>query len=128
MTEITLDSTKLTDLSFKRCLEFLYTGFVDLQKDSEGLEETLKAAQLFNLPELQLIVENAKKEEEFLNPSIGTWLNDRNSSVAKQLFLNKVFAFTLTKSIVYSVHTSNIYLNRQNIVQCTFVVKTEKND
>ena len=128
MTGITLDSTKLTDLSFKRCLEFLYTGFVDLQKDSEGLEETLKAAQLFNLPEPQLIVENAKKEEEFLNPSIGTWLNDRNSSVAKQLFLNKVFACTLTKSIVYSVHTSNICLIRSNIVQCTFVVQTVKND
>ena len=89
-TEITVDSTKFTELSLRRCLEFLYTGYVDLKKDSEGLEDTLKAARLFNLPELQLIVENAQKEEEFLNPSIGTWLNDRNSSTAKQLFLNKV--------------------------------------
>ena len=89
-TEITLDSTKLTELSFRRCLEFLYTGYVDLKKVSESLEDTLTAARLFNLPELQLIVENAQKEEEFLNPSIGTWLNDRNSTVAKQLFLNKV--------------------------------------
>lgn len=39
---ITLDSTKLTKFTFKRCLEFLYTGCIDLKKDSEGLEDTLK--------------------------------------------------------------------------------------
>ena len=77
----------------QRCLEFLYIGYVDLKKDSEGLEDTLKAARLFNLPELQLIVENAQKEEEFLNPSIGTWLNDRKSNTTKQLFLNKVIFY-----------------------------------
>ena len=65
-TEITVDSTMFTELSLQRCLEFLYTCYVDLKKDSEALEDTLKAAQLFNLPELQLIVENAQKEEEFL--------------------------------------------------------------
>ena len=53
------------------------------------MEETIKAARLLNLPELEMICENAKKEDEFLNPSIGTWLNDRNSSIAKQLFFNK---------------------------------------
>ena len=83
----------MTELSFKRCLEFLYTGYIDVKKESEGLEDTLKAAGLFNLPELQLIVENAKKEDELLNPSIGTWLNDRNSNIAKQLFLNKVYIY-----------------------------------
>ena len=47
-----------------------------------------QVARLFNLPKLQLLCENAKKGDEFLNPGIGTWLNDRNSSVAKKLFLN----------------------------------------
>ena len=69
-TEITLDSTLLTELSFQRCLEFLYTGYVDVKSDSEGLEDTLKAAQLFNLPELQLIVENAQIGDEHLSPGI----------------------------------------------------------
>ena len=64
----------LTFIPKPKKFEFLYTGYVDLKKDSEGLEDTLKAARLINLPELQLIVENAQKEEEFLNPSIGTWL------------------------------------------------------
>ena len=83
-----MSSDKFLEVPLKRCLEFLYTGIVELTKDSEMLDETIKAAQLLNLPELQLICENAKNEEEFLNPSIGTWLNDRNGSVAKKLLLN----------------------------------------
>jgi len=89
LTEITLDHTLIGELPFKRCLQFLYTGTVELNKDSELLDETITVAQTFNLPELQLICENARKGDEFLNPSIGTWLNDRNSAVSKELFLNK---------------------------------------
>ena len=63
------------------------------------LDETTRAAQLLNLPELQLICENAKKGDEFLNPSIGTWLNDRNGSVAKKLFLNKSLFSDVTLSV-----------------------------
>ena len=88
---ITLDAERFTELSLKRCLEFLYTGIVNVDKNSEGLDDTITAAGLLNLPELQMICENAKKDEEFLNPSIGTWLNDRNSSIAKDLFFNKTF-------------------------------------
>ena len=115
-TEIALDSTKLTELSFKRCLEFLYTGYVDLKKDSEGLDDTIKAARLFNLPELQLIVENTQKEEEFLNPSIGTWLNDRNSSVAKQLFLNKVCMTNYSAIFVHHDVSSTLYEQWKNLI------------
>ncbi len=90
VTEITLDQTLIPHpLTISRLLQFLYTGIVELTKDSELLDDTIAMATLFNLPELQLICENAKKDDEFLNPSIGTWLNDRNSSVAKQLFLDK---------------------------------------
>ena len=109
-----MDSTKFTELSLQRCLEFLYTGYVDLKKDSEGLEDTLKAAWLFNLPELQLIVENAQKEEEFLNPSIGTWLNDRNSNTAKQLFLNKVTIFNTW--ILNCSYQIRCLINGENVI------------
>jgi Rho family protein len=88
---ITLDSECFTDLSFKYCLEFLYTGYINVTKDSEGIHDIIKAAVLLNLPELQMICENALKGEEELNPSIGTWLNDRNSNVAKELYFNKPF-------------------------------------
>ena len=55
------------------------------------MDETMKVAELFNLPELQTICENAKKGDEFIpfNPTIGTWLNDRKREIAKQLFLNQ---------------------------------------
>ena len=84
-----MDENSFTEVAFKRCLEFLYTGYVDLNKDSLELDQTILAARLMNLPELQMICENARLEQEFLNPSIGTWLNDRNSSIAKTLFLNQ---------------------------------------
>lgn len=90
VTVITLNPFLFCEESFSRCLAFLYTGTVALTKDSQHLDQTIAAANLLNLPELVLLCENARKEEEFLNPSIGTWLNDRNSSVAKEVFLNKV--------------------------------------
>ena len=89
-TEISLDLSLLKELAFQRCLEFLYTGYVELKGDSEGLDDTLKAAKVFNLPELQMIIENAQIGDEHLSPSIGTWLNDHNCATAKKLFLNKV--------------------------------------
>ena len=91
VTKITLDETLISDVPFLRCLEFLYTGIVELEAKSTLMDETMKVAELFNLPELQTICENAKKGDEFIpfNPSIGTWLNDRNSGIAKQLFLNQ---------------------------------------
>lgn len=90
VTIVRLDTALFSEDSFSRVLSFLYTGLVDLTKDSQHLDKTIAAANLLNLPELALICENARKEEEFLNPSIGTWLNDRNSQVAKELFFNKV--------------------------------------
>ncbi len=87
---MTFDPSIVTEVALSRALTFLYTGVVELDKRTEGLDETIKISQLLNLPELAMLCENARKGEEFLNPSIGTWLNDRDASVAKQLFLNKV--------------------------------------
>ena len=100
ITEISLDSTLLKELALQRCLEFLYTGYVELKGDSEGLEDTLEAAKIFNLPELQMIVENAQIGDEHLSPSIGTWLNDRNCATAKKLFFNKVL-----NPLQFNLHT-----------------------
>ncbi|XP_064386490.1 rho-related protein racA-like [Halichondria panicea] len=89
VTEVTFDPSLVTELALSRTLTFLYTGVVELNKESDGIDETIKISQLLNLPELGLLCENARKGEEFLNQKIGMWLNDRNVSVAKQLFLNK---------------------------------------
>ena len=108
LTEITLDHKLVGQLPFKRCLQFLYTGVVDLNKDSELLSETISVAQTFNLPELQMICENAKKGDEFLNPSIGTWLNDRNSAISKELFLSK----QLFSDVRFRVEGEKVYAHR----------------
>lgn len=112
MTKIVLNPNHFPVIPFKRCLQFLYTGIVELDKDSELLEETVRAAQLLNLPELQLIAQNAKKGDEFLNPSIGTWLNDRNGSVAKKLFLNN----SLFSDVVFSV--AGVSIPAHKLVLC----------
>ena len=77
VTHMFLDADNICHKAFDHCLHFLYTGYIELDKNSELLEETIAVARLLNLPELEMICQNAKKEEEFLNPSIGTWLNDR---------------------------------------------------
>ena len=53
------------------------------------LDALLKAADTFYLPRLREIVTNIKKDEEYLNPSIGTYLNDLSGQRLKEIFLNK---------------------------------------
>lgn len=111
--KIVLNSDNFTKVPFKRCLQFLYTGIVELNKESELLDETVHVAQLLSLPELQLICENAKKGDEFLNPSIGTWLNDRNGFVTKKLFLNS----SLFSDVKFSVDGVSICAHK--LVLCS---------
>eukprot|EP00731_Ephydatia_muelleri_P009254 Em0004g1592a len=91
VTKITLDETLISDVPFLRCLEFLYTGIVELEAKSTLLDETMKVAELFNLPQLQTICYSAKRGDEFIpiNNSSGTWLNHRKREITKQLFLNQ---------------------------------------
>lgn len=65
MTEVTLDHALIPEVPFRRCLQFLYTGIVELNKDSEQLAETISVARILHLPELQTMCENAKKETSF---------------------------------------------------------------
>ena len=48
------------------------------------------AASTFCLPMLDSIVKNLQTGGKFLNPSIGTYLNDQTGQRAKWLFLNKL--------------------------------------
>ena len=91
VTKLILDDTLVSEDPFLKCLEFLYTGIVEFEPKSPLIDETMKVAELFNLPELQMMCENAKKGDEFviLNRSIQAWLNNKNSGIANVLFLNQ---------------------------------------
>ena len=120
ITEIVLDGNLFKEDAFQRCLEFLYTGSCDVKKeDSEELTEaTISAASMMNLPELAQMVQNAHKEEEYLNPSIGTWLNDRNGLVAKRLFLNN----SLFSDITFKLDGVSVYAHRAILTsRCEFM-------
>ena len=57
-------------------------------------------------------------DEEFLNPSIGTWLNDSNGQVAKALFLNN----SLFSDFTFKVKGLSLHAHRAILTtQCKFL-------
>ena len=77
----------MSGVAFRNILDFLYTGNPPL---AEGdVQATRSAAKLFGLSELVKICTNIEEEQDFLNPSIGTWLNDCAGATAKQIFLTR---------------------------------------
>ncbi|XP_066295877.1 rho-related protein racA-like [Branchiostoma lanceolatum] len=76
---------------FTHILEFLYSGLPVLTEapTEEKLTRLTAAAELFHLPYLSQVCDNIIRKEEFLNPSIGTYLNDNTGQKIKELFFNK---------------------------------------
>uniref|UniRef100_A0A7S4IGK0 RING-type domain-containing protein n=1 Tax=Vannella robusta TaxID=1487602 RepID=A0A7S4IGK0_9EUKA len=81
-------SSDITENVFRRVLEFLYTGLPISMKENE-CSEVAKAAKTFQCDELVTICSNIEEDNEWLNPSIGTWLNDENGAVMLRLFRKK---------------------------------------
>ncbi|KJE97108.1 rho GTPase [Capsaspora owczarzaki ATCC 30864] len=71
-----------------KVLEFLYTGLASFDDKNDHVRETSTASSLFDLGELSTICQNVLEDDQELNPSIGTWLNDQTGQVMNQLFLN----------------------------------------
>lgn len=92
---------------FMEVLTFLYTGSPDISEDEDQnfVKEIQAVAEKFQLAWLSDICTNLLKGDSFLNPSIGTWLNDNTGQVAKKLFLNKPLLadikFRVEGTIVY---------------------------
>ena len=92
---------------FMEVLTFLYTGSPDISEDEDinFVKEIQSVAVKFQLSWLAEYCANVLKGESFLNPSIGTWLNDNTGLAAKKLFLNKPLQadvkFRVEGSIVY---------------------------
>ena len=91
-------------------LTFLYTGLPDISEDEDQnfVKEIQAVAEKFQLAwTLSGICTNLLEGDslKFVNPSIGTWLNDNTVQAAKKLFLNKPFLsdlkFHVEGTIVY---------------------------
>ena len=64
--------------------------FPDPEEVSEDeIKDLNKVAAIFKLSHLQTICNNLLTEQEFLNPSIGTFLNDETGAKMKELFFNQ---------------------------------------
>ena len=64
-------------------------------------------SRLFKLPQLETICINQRSEEDFLNPSIGTYLNDETGKRMKDIFLNK----PLLADIAFNVEGKTSHLH-----------------
>jgi len=93
---------------FDRVLEFLYSGFCAISGPADFVEETRKAADAFLCTELSTICTNVMEDNAFLNPSIGTYLNDQNGEKAKEIFLNK----RVLSDIQFEVGSAILYGHR----------------
>jgi len=83
---------------FRQIIEFLYTGFVTDSSAGKTAganstisfaNELLVYAEQFQCEHLVTICRNIIENQEFLNPSIGTYLNDTNGNNLINLFFNK---------------------------------------
>ncbi|XP_052774925.1 rho-related protein racA-like [Mya arenaria] len=98
--------------TFIRVLEFLYSGVPRFPDPDEVSEDEIKdlerVAKIFRLSYLETICNNLLTEQEFLNPSIGTFLNDETGARMKQLFFNNADG----ADVVFNVGGSHIYANK----------------
>ncbi|CAH1773134.1 unnamed protein product [Owenia fusiformis] len=100
----------ITYEAFVHVLEFIYTG-VPLLKDetpADDLHDLKHAAITFNLPQLVTICENIEQNMEFLNPSIGTYLNHETEAKLKKMFLNK----PLLADIVFLIEGTKVFAHK----------------
>eukprot|EP01100_Stratorugosa_tubuloviscum_P012590 TRINITY_DN601_c0_g1_i2.p1 TRINITY_DN601_c0_g1~~TRINITY_DN601_c0_g1_i2.p1 ORF type:complete len:409 (-),score=153.47 TRINITY_DN601_c0_g1_i2:2-1228(-) len=75
--------------TFEKILEFWYTGVTTIKKGTNEPQDVSTLAALFGCSFLEQICSNVINGEEEFNPSIGTYLNDENAKVAKDIFLGK---------------------------------------
>ncbi|XP_041458150.1 rho-related protein racA-like [Lytechinus variegatus] len=103
-------SADISSQTFKHVLRFLYAGIPNIDEDTPEteLEAHLKAADTFYLPRLREIINNIQNSEEFLNPSIGTYLNDLTGQRSKELFFKK----PLFSDVQFEVEGQTLYAHK----------------
>ncbi|XP_074655294.1 rho-related protein racA-like isoform X2 [Tubulanus polymorphus] len=104
-------SDEIAPQNFVYILEYLYSGlpnFDDSVPGDEEIENLKNTADIFALNELVNICENQSNDEEFLNPSIGTYLNDETGQRMKQLFFNKPHL----ADVIFKLNDTKVYAHK----------------
>ncbi|XP_059174198.1 rho-related protein racA-like isoform X1 [Physella acuta] len=85
-------------------------GTPNLPEDcgEDEIQELRKVSLLFQLPYLTTICDNILKKEEFLNPSIGTYLTDETVAKMKELFFNQ----EANADVVFCVEDRKIFAHK----------------
>lgn len=96
-----------------KILEFLYTGMVTNsngfdQNSGGSVRELLASAEQYQCSHLIDICRNITEQQDFLNPSIGTYLNDTNGTRLMEYFFNRqTFSdvqFVLSDGTTFNAH------------------------
>ena len=89
--KITLDESLIFELPLLRCLEFLYTGDVLLETNSVLLDETVVAAECFDIPELMKICQSIKLKVAMSIPvdNVKDAHCITTANIAKAMFFNQ---------------------------------------
>lgn len=69
----------------------MFPGLPNVPEDADETEikELKRLAGIFQLHYLSTICDNILNEEDFLNPSIGSYINDETGAKMKELFMNQ---------------------------------------
>jgi len=70
-------------------MHFCYTGELKHAQSTEYCSKLKTIADTFSFPSLRTYCENIQQGMHELNPSIGTWLLDRNAELMKKMFFGK---------------------------------------
>ncbi|KAK3106574.1 hypothetical protein FSP39_022813 [Pinctada imbricata] len=86
-------SADIRPKTFAHVMEFIYVGVPKLPEDPDEMgqdevSELIRVAKLFDMPQLVTICTNYVTGQDFLNPSIGTYLNDEAGKRMKEMYLN----------------------------------------
>ncbi|XP_060077243.1 rho-related protein racA-like [Ylistrum balloti] len=115
-TTIKLNSN-IKQTTFTSVLEFLYTGIPNLLRNHrdinlQDLNDIITVSRIFKLTRLGEICQNYVMEHDFLNPSIGSFLNDETGQKMKELYFNN----PEHADVVFNVQGQTIYAHR--VVLC----------
>jgi len=79
---------EISEAVFVALLRFIYSGQCEIADDTDKLSLIRCSAGLC-LPELERFATNHNSDDDFLNPSITTWLNDINAYTALDIFYSR---------------------------------------